>query len=204
MLDALMPKTRRAILGLLFRHPGEAFYQGQIMRAVGGGRGAVQRELASLTEAGILRRDLRGDRAYFLANEDCPVFQELRGLVLKTVGLVDVLAAGLRELDGVRVAFVYGSFARGDLDAQSDVDLMVVGDVDFAHVSLSLRESEEQLRRDVNPTVYPVAEFQEKVAARHHFLTRVLAEQKLFVIGDADVLAGLAAGRLAHAASVQP
>ncbi len=204
MLDALMPKTRRAILALLFRHPGEAYYQGQIMRAVGGGRGAVQRELASLAEAGILRRDVRGDRAYYSANEDCPVFQELRGLVLKTVGLVDVLAAGLRELDGVRVAFVYGSFARGDLDAQSDVDLMVIGDVDFAQVSLSLRESDGQLAREVNATVYPVAEFQEKVSARHHFLTRVLAEKKLFVIGDADVLAGLAAGRMAHAASVEP
>ncbi|MGD8240324.1 MAG: nucleotidyltransferase domain-containing protein [Armatimonadota bacterium] len=203
MIDALLPKTRCAILALLFQRPGEAFYQRQIMQAVGAGRGAVQRELDSLTAAGILRREVRTDRTYYVANEACPVFAELRGLMLKTAGLIDVLAAELRGLDGVRLAFVYGSFARGDAGPESDVDLIVVGDVTFAEVSGSLRPAEERLGREVSPTVYSISEFRDRVSAGHHFLTRVLAEEKLFIVGDAGVLAELAAGRMTHAASGQ-
>ena len=198
MIEALLPKTRRAILGLLFRHPGEAFYEREIVRAINGGRGAVQRELRALTRSGILQRDVRGNMAYYRANEACPIFPELRGLILKTVGLVDVLGAALQGVAGVRLAFVYGSFASGKAGAESDVDVIVVGDVSFAQVSQGLRPAQERLGREINPTVYSISEFREKVAARHHFLTRVLSQEKLLIIGDADVLEKLAGEGLAE------
>jgi predicted nucleotidyltransferase len=158
----------------------------------------VQRELAALAAAGIIRQEMRGDRAYYAANERCPIFGEIRGLVLKTVGLLDVLVEALKQLQGVRAAFVYGSFARGDADTHSDVDVMVVGDASFADVSTSLRGAEERLGREITSTVYSASEFQQRVASGHYFVTRVLAEEKLFVVGDADVLAELAARGLAE------
>lgn len=203
MIEALLPKTRRAILGLLFRNPTEAFYEREIMRAIDGGRGAVQRELANLTRFGLVRRDVRGDRVYYGANEECPIFPELRGLILKTVGLVDVLRAALEGVHGVRLAFVYGSFARGEAGPESDVDLIVVGDVTFAHISRALRTAHDRLGRVMNPTVYSVGEFREKLADRHPFLRRVLSGGKLFVVGDAHVLAELAGEGLAAQASGQ-
>lgn len=203
MIEALLPKTRRAILGLLFRNPTEAFYEREIMRAIDGGRGAVQRELANLTRSGLVRRDVRGDRVYYGANEECPIFPELRGLILKTVGLVDVLRAALEGVHGVRLAFVYGSFARGEASAESDVDVIVVGDVSLAELSQRLRPAHERLGREINATAYSISEFREKVAGRHHFLTRVLSGEKLFVIGDAHVLAELGGQGLAAQPSGQ-
>jgi predicted nucleotidyltransferase len=192
MIEALLPKTRRSVLGLLFARPDQAFYLREIVRATGAGRGAVERELRSLAEAGIVTREPRGNLTYYRANRDCPIYTELRGLALKTTGLVDVLRDALSGLRGVKVAFVYGSLARGDDDAASDVDLLVVGHVAFGKVAERLHLTHETLGRELNPTIYSVEEFRQKVAEKHHFITRVLEGPKLFVIGDADALSRLA------------
>jgi len=187
-----MPKTRRAILALLVSRPGESLYLREIVRAISGSPGTVHRELRGMTEAGILTREQRGSQTHYRLNEACPIFPEIRGLILKTVGLVGVLRAALQGLDGVRVAFVYGSFARGDACPESDIDVMVIGDVAFAEICKRLRPAQQQLGREINPSVYPLREFRRKVAAKHDFLTDVLRDEKLFVVGDADVLAELA------------
>jgi len=200
MIEALLPKTRRSILGLLFARPDQALYLREIVRATGAGRGAVERELRSLAEAGIVVRETKGNLTYYQANRDCPIYPELRGLALKTVGLVDVLREALRGLRGVKVAFVYGSMARGDEDAASDVDLLIVGDIAFAKIAARLHPAHETLGRELNPTLYSVEEFGRKVAAKHHFVTRVLEGPKLFVIGGADALSRLAGTQVAHKA----
>jgi len=197
VIETLLPKTRRSILGLLFSHPDESFYLSEIVRSIGGSLGTVRRELLRLVDAGLLTRSRRGNQTHYRANEACPIFPELRGLILKTVGLVDVLRVALEGLDGVRVAFVYGSFAQGEARAESDIDVMVIGNVTFAKVCEHLRPAQEQLRREVNPVVYSVREFRRKVAAQHDFLTEVLQHEKLFVIGDADVLGELVPARAA-------
>ena len=126
---------------------------------------------------------------YFQANPRCPIYPELRGLMLKTAGLVDVLAGVLRPLAGrVDLAFVHGSVAAGTDDGDSDVDLVVVGSVAPADLSLPLRAARTRLGRDVNPTVYTPAEFASRRREADHFLTRVLDRPKLFVVGDADDL----------------
>lgn len=189
----LFGKTRRAILSLTFARPGEPFYLRQLMRAAGVGRGTVQREVEALTRAGILRRIVRGRQVYYEANPECAVFPELRSLVVKTAGVADVLRGALAPLaERLRVAFVYGSVARGAERPGSDVDLMVIGDAGFGEVVAALATAQDILGREVNPTVYPPDEFRSKRAGRQHFVSSVLKGEKIFVVGDERELARLA------------
>jgi predicted nucleotidyltransferase len=132
--------------------------------------------------------------AYYQANSASPVFTDLRGLLLKTAGLVDVLADALKALKGkVHLAFVYGSIARNEDTSESDIDLMVIGKIDPADLALPLRHARTVLGRDINPTVYTPAEFDRKRATKDHFLTEVLSKPRLLVLGREDDL-GRAAG----------
>jgi predicted nucleotidyltransferase len=195
----LFGKTRRAVLSLLYGHADDAFYLRQIARAAGAGLGAVQRELKQLSDAGIIQRIVRGRQVYYQANPRCPVFEELKKLVVKTVGMGAVLQAALAPLaDRIKVAFIYGSVARNSEGWDSDVDVMVVGKVTFAEIVSSLSEAQKTIGREINPTVYPPAEFRSKLAAGHHFLNTVLKEPTLFLIGDKGELARLAKKPLAH------
>jgi predicted nucleotidyltransferase len=194
----LFGQTRRRVLAWLLGHADEAFYLRQIVRQTGAAHGAVQRELNALTSAGILQRTVAGRQVYFQADRASPVFPELRLLLLKTTGAVDVLREALAPLaDRIALAFVFGSAVRGDLDNHSDIDLLVVGDAPFAAVVDALNPAQQRLGREVNPTVYPPAEFREKICSGHHFLTSVLREPHQFVIGGSDELGGLGAERLA-------
>ena len=194
----LFGKTRRAVLSLLLGRPDEAFYVRQVVRAARVGQGTVQRELKRLADLGIISRQLRGKQVYFQANPKCPVFAELRGLILKTAGMADVLRDSLLGFgERINVAFIYGSLARGADKATSDVDLMVVGNVSFGDVVSAIGPAQETLGREINPTVYPPEEFRRKVAGGHHFLKTVLREPKLFLIGGERDLDRLAAERLA-------
>jgi len=186
MIDALLPRVRRDILALLFARPDGAFYQREIVRATEGGKGAVERELRSLVDAGILLREKSGNLAYYRANRDCPIYAELRGIMLKTAGLADVLREALARVDGIRFAFVFGSMAQGTGDAKSDVDVLIVGNASFADVSAALLPAQERLSREVTPTVYSPDEFRQRMAEKHHFLARVLSEPKIMLLGSPD------------------
>ena len=188
----LFGKTRRAVLALLYSHVDELFYFRQIARTAGVGLGAVQRELKKLSEAGIIRRTVRGHQVYYQANPECPVYAELKSLVLKTVGVGDVLRAALVPLaDRINVAFLFGSLGRGGERSSSDADVMIVVDVTFAEVVSVLGRAQETVRREINPLVYPPEEVQFKLAADHHFLKQVLECPKSFLIGDEHELAKL-------------
>ncbi|MGD1100806.1 MAG: nucleotidyltransferase domain-containing protein, partial [Terriglobia bacterium] len=176
----------------------EAYYLRQLVRSGGLGLGAVQREVKRLAEAGILRRTVRGHQVYFQANPECPVFAELKGLVVKTAGAADVLREALAPLAGrIKVAFIYGSVARFQQRNASDVDLMVLGEVSFGEVIAALRAAQELVHREINPTIYSPAEFRSKLKAHHHFLSSVLRNEKVFVMGDEHELARLGPIRLA-------
>lgn len=191
----LFGSTRRDVLALLLGRPDEQFYLREILRAVGGGSGAVQRELRQLVDVGLVERVERGHQVYFSANRNAAVFTELQAIIEKTAGAVGVLRASLAPLlrqGRVELALIYGSVASGKKTAQSDVDLLVVGDVSLAQIVPALRAAEARLGREVNPTVYPVKEFREKVKRDAPFLKRVRAGPKLFVAGDDRVLGRLA------------
>lgn len=198
---ALFGRTRREILALLFGHPDESYYLRQLVRSAGLGLGAVQREAKRLTDAGIFRRTVRGRQVYYQANPECPLFEELKSLAVKTAGLADVLRDGLVPLAGqINVAFIYGSVARLKQTSGSDVDLMVIGDVSFGNIVSALATAQETLSREINPTVYSPAEFRSKRKARHHFLSSVLKDEKVFLIGNEHEIARLGPKRVADRA----
>lgn len=189
----LFGKTRRAVLSLLYSHVDDAFYLRQIARAAGVGLGAVQRELKLLSEAGIIQRIVRGRQVYYQANPRCPVFEELKKMITKMVGVGATLKAALALLtDRIDVAFIYGSVARNNEHRGSDVDVLVVGKVTFSEIVSSLQEAQQTIGREINPTVYPLEEFRSKLAEGHHFLNAVLKGPMLFLIGDKHELARLA------------
>lgn len=140
-----------------------------------------------MVDAGLVTRKIEVARTLYGANQDCPVFAEIKSLITKTIGMHDVLYSALEGLRRkINVAFVYGSVARSGETARSDVDLMVVGRVDFSTIVSKLANAQKTLNRDINPTVYSVREFQSKL--RQNFLKNVLAQNKLFIIGDENVL----------------
>jgi len=148
-----------------------------------------QRELQDLTDAGILKSYRQGRMVYYQANQDSPLYSDLRGLLLKTTGLVGVLADALKPVASkLLLAFVYGSLASGEERSDSDIDLLVVGTAAPAALAVPLRHAREILGREINPTIYSPAEFAGKRAAKDHFLTRVLAKPKLLVLGSEDEL----------------
>jgi len=205
ILDAAEPgatlfgKTRRQLLGWLYGHPDERFYLRQLVRQTGAAQGGVQRELRLLAHAGLVTRTVDGRQVYFQANRESPVFRELQELLLKTVGAADVIRQALALIaPSIEVAFILGSAAKGTIRAASDIDLLVVGNVSFNDVVSALADAQQRLGRDVNPAVYPPAEFAKKVRGGHHFLTTVLREPKIFIIGTDHELGGLAEKRVAH------
>jgi uncharacterized protein len=197
----LFGQSRKAILGLLYGRADEQFYLREIARRAGTGIGATQRELKQLTESGLIHRLGHGHQVYFQANRKNPIFGELKSILAKTSGIRDVLLEALTPLaDRIKLAFVYGSVARGKENASSDVDLMVVGDVSFTDVVSALSKVEATLGREVNPSVYGRSEFREKFGAKNHFLATVAKEKKLFVIGDEREFRRVGQERLARRA----
>jgi predicted nucleotidyltransferase len=194
---ALFGQTRRAILALLYGHPDQSYYFRQLVRSARLGLGAAQREVKRLSEAGIIRRTVRGNQVFYQANPECPIFADLKGLMVKTAGVADVLRAALAPLTArIKVAFIYGSVAKLAQRNASDVDLMVVGEPAFGEVVSAVGSAQETLAREINPTVYSPAEFSSKLKAGHHFLTAVVGGERLFLIGDEHELARLGAKRL--------
>jgi DNA-binding transcriptional ArsR family regulator/predicted nucleotidyltransferase len=194
-LDALLPKTRQGILAATLVQPEKAWYVSELARRMGVPSSSLQRELQDLTEAGILKTHRQGRMVYYQANRESPVFPDLRGLLLKTAGLVAVLAHALKPVASkVTTAFVYGSIAAGSEASDSDIDLMVLGEVSPQDLALPLRRARESLGREINPTVYTPAEFERKRAANDHFLKQVLDKPRLLVLGIKDELGKVAGG----------
>jgi len=190
--DALFPAVRQRVLAVLFGAPDRSFYANELIALARSGTGAVQRELASLLAAGLVTVRDQGNQKHYQANAASPVFAELRGLVLKTVGLADVLQAALAPLaDQVAAAFVYGSVARQQDTAGSDVDVLIVSDaLGYAEVFSALEGAAQTLGRTINPTLYTRAELARRRAQDNAFVTRVLAQPRIWLMGDEEVLRG--------------
>lgn len=191
MADALFSTTQQRVLGLLFGQPERSFYATEIIGLAGSGSGAVQRELARLEQSGLVTVHRLGSQKHYQANPDSPLFAELCGIARKTVGLAEPLREALTPFASMIVAaFVYGSVAKRQDTATSDIDLMVVSDsLTYADLYGSLEPLGAKLGRAVNPTVYSRKEFAKRVREGSAFMTRVLAQPKLWLIGKEDDLA---------------
>ncbi|AQQ71542.1 putative nucleotidyltransferase [Limihaloglobus sulfuriphilus] len=185
VISRLFGKTRQAVLALFFTHPDESYYFRQVVKITGMGNGAIQRELKQLSDVGILNKKTMGRQVFYNANTECPIFEELSGMILKTSGVVDVIRKALAfKAEKINIAFIYGSLASGKVSSQSDIDLMVAGSVTFSEVVDLLMDVQAELAREINPSVYSLEEFIRKISEKHHFLTTVLKSPKIFIIGD--------------------
>jgi len=191
LADALFAKVQQRVLGVLYGNPRRSFYANEVIALARSGTGAGQRELRRLEASGLVTVTRIGKQKHYQANASSPIFEELRALVLKTVGLADVLRAALAPVSqGIRAAFVYGSIAKGQDTAASDIDLMVVSDrLTHADLFAALEQATAQLGRKVAPTVYSSKELTKRVRQENAFVTRVLAQPKLWLIGDERDLA---------------
>jgi predicted nucleotidyltransferase len=191
-VSLLLSEYRRRVLGLLLLRPELALHGREVARQTGLAAGTITRELSKLVDAGLLTRVKRGNQQVYSANTSSPIFAELASILRKTSGMADVLAFALAPAASqVRVAFVFGSVARAQETAGSDVDVMIVGDLGFAEAVALLHPSQAILGREVNPKVFAAAEFSAK-AATEAFLIDVLAKPKIFLIGNAHELEELA------------
>jgi predicted nucleotidyltransferase len=193
LADALFPRVRQRVLALLFGNPNRSFFSNEVVALAQSGTGAVQRELASLSQAGLLTVTSRGNQKHYRANKAAPVFKELHGLILKTSGLVDILRSALAPLASqIEAAFVYGSVAKRTDTASSDVDVMIVSDtLGYADVFSALESTTGRLGRKVNPTLYSRAELAKRIKQNSAFTTRVLTQDKIWLIGSQETLYGI-------------
>lgn len=184
--ECLFTKTQQRVLGLLFGRPDETFYLNEIVRLAGVGKGTIKRELERIQTAGLVTVTRIGNQNHYQANAECPIYGELLGIVRKTFGVVDVLKSALLPLDDrIDFAFVYGSIAKGNATAKSDIDLMVVTDsLAYADLMTALTVAEQSLGRIINPSIYDLAQFKRKWQEGSAFITRTMKQPKLWIKGE--------------------
>jgi len=181
--DALFTKTQQRVLALLYGKPDQSVYLNEIVRLAGVGKGAVSRELAKLVNAGLLTVSKQGNQRHYQANADNTIYSELKQIVQKSFGVVDVVKASLSPLfKQLELAFIYGSMAKDSAHAKSDIDLMLVGEaLSYSEVMGLLDTAEQQLARTINPTLLTLVEFEKKLNDGQSFLTRVVEQPKLWI-----------------------
>jgi predicted nucleotidyltransferase len=184
--DALFSKVQQRVLALIFGHPERSFYTSEIVRRIHSGTGAVERELSRLQRSGLVSVERIGNQKHFRANRESPVFGELQSLVLKTVGLTEPLRKALEPYsDKIKAAFVYGSVAKGSDTAQSDIDLMVIGDeLSYSDLYTALQNAEGLLQRKVSPLFLSTKDWKRKAPQKDSFANKVTAQPKLFIFGS--------------------
>jgi predicted nucleotidyltransferase len=189
LADALFSRTQQRVLGLLFGQPHRAFYANELIQLAGGGSGAVQREVARLVQSGLVTVRIVGNQKHYQANAASPLFAELEGIVVKTVGLAQPLRDALGALAGIRAAFVYGSVAKREDAATSDIDVMLLSDsLTYADVFPALEKASERLGRPINPTILSSKDLSRRLKSDSAFVKRVLSQPKIWLIGVEDDL----------------
>jgi predicted nucleotidyltransferase len=188
-LESLFPSVRAGLLSATMLQPEHWWYMTELAKHLGVPPSSLQRELDSLVEAGFLLRRQDGRRIYFKANTESPLFPELRGIVEKTSGVIPALTTALDKFrEKINVAVIYGSMARGQEHAGSDIDLMVVGRLQQIDLLPILRKLENRFRREVNVTLFSPEEFQRRRAAADHFLSSVLKGKTILLKGSVHEL----------------
>lgn len=188
--NALFSKVQQCVLALLFGQPNRAFHTNEIIRLTHSGTGAVLRELEKLAAAGIITIHSTGNQKQYTVNRASPIFTELHSIVLKTFGLADVLKQALTVIEPhIKTAFIYGSVARQEDTANSDIDLMLIADdLTYADVFQLLENVQTRLGRTINPSFYSPTEWRRKLHDNNHFIRQIIKQPKVFLIGTEDEL----------------
>ncbi len=192
MILQLFPTARAKILQALFQNPSRSLHLRELARISGMSVGSVQAEVNKLSKIELLLQRRDGNRLYFSANTENPIYEDIRNIVIKTTGVRPRLLEALNHVDGIHFAFVYGSFAQNNQSANSDIDLMVIGKIGLRALVPPLKPIAESMNRELNPTVYSESAFSEKWRAKDAFILEVTKSEKLWIIGNEDDLRSLA------------
>jgi len=185
LAEILFKDYRRRVLGLLLLHPDKSYHVREIARLTGTVAGTLHKELSKLAEAGVLLKQSSGNQVLYQANRDGLIYEELASILRKTSGVVDVLADAMAPLnDKIDIAFVYGSMASGKATSESDIDLMIIGDISFAEVVKAIYSAQTVLGREINPKIYNKEEWDKMLKKRDAFIKEVMTKPKLFVLGN--------------------
>jgi predicted nucleotidyltransferase len=184
--SALFTSTQQRVLAHLFGQPERSFFANELINLTGAGSGAVQRELKKLTTSGLVTSKMHGNQRHFQANPDSPIFKELTGIVQKTFGLAQPIIEALAPYrDAIRCAFIFGSVAKKQDTAASDIDLFVISDsLSYPDLLNQLLGTEVRLGRQINTTIYTLADVQQRTRQGNAFLTRTLAQPKIWIVGN--------------------
>jgi uncharacterized protein len=191
MLDKLFSsKTRVEILRLFLFNASNSFYQRQISGLTNQSIRGVQREVEKLHKIGFLEKSVQGNRVYYKVNRNTPIFEDLKNIFFKSVGIAEALKENLQDKK-IKIAFIYGSYASGQESLLSDIDLMIIGDISSRQLSRLLSKPKTELMREINYAVFSLNEFISKATQKDHFINSVLRDKKIFIIGSDDELKGL-------------
>lgn len=184
--DALFPKVRQRVLAILFGAPDRSFFANELVGLVRSGTGAVQRELSDLTSASLITVRAVGNQRHYQANAQSPVFAEIRGLVLKTMGLADVMRTALNPMaPRIERAFIYGSVAQQQDTSDSDIDLLVISaDIGYGELMGALEPASQTIARAIHPVVYTPGEWRQRLAQDNAFITRVMQQPRIWLFGE--------------------
>jgi predicted nucleotidyltransferase len=184
--NALFSKVQQRVLGLIFGQPERSFYMSEIIRKVQSGTGAVERELSRLQRSGLVSVERIGNQKHYRANQQSPIFAELRSIVAKTVAVTEPLRKSLEPYSNeIKAAFVYGSVAKGMDTANSDIDLIVIGDeLNYSGLYAAVQNAEDALHRTVSPTFLSFEDWWRKASGKRSFISKVNALPKIFVFGS--------------------
>jgi predicted nucleotidyltransferase len=188
LTQILSSQVRAEIFRLLFSDDKISIHLRDLQRQSGLSIGTIQKEIAHLKELDLVTSERDGNRLYYTANADHPLYKEICGLVEKTSGIVERLKEALSSIKGIECAFIFGSYAKGEVKSHSDIDLIVIGNIGLRTLSSVFKRLTEQTQREINPHIYSIKSWKEKLKKKDHFIKSVLNEKKVFLIGGEDVL----------------
>ncbi|MBI5681633.1 MAG: nucleotidyltransferase domain-containing protein [Deltaproteobacteria bacterium] len=181
-------RTRKELFRLYFTNPDNEYYLRELERILDIPVSMIRKELAHLEDTGIFVSSKKGNLVYYSLNKSYPLFEELKSIVFKTIGIQGLLKETLSKIKGIEVAFIYGSFAKKEDAAISDIDLFIVGKIDDSRLSREIRKLEEVLKREINYSVFTRDEFKKKAKERDSFIIDLLENPKIFIVGGQDDL----------------
>jgi len=189
MLERLFSsRVRVRLIAHFLLHPDVHYYVRELSRQIDANYSAIWKELKNLEQVGLLFSEASMGRKIYRLNSSFLILPELQSIILKTVGAGDLIRQTLNDLDGIEAAFIYGSFAGGEPDMQSDLDLMIIGEMDLSDLSSSIAVLEEQIARPVNYIIYSQEEWKTKIDEGDPFILNVVKGDKIMLMGSVDEL----------------
>jgi predicted nucleotidyltransferase len=186
VLTKLFSSTRAELLGLFFNNPDDKFYLREIARHIGKDAAGIKRELDNLVRIGLLAKEKRGVQKYYFANKNSPIFSEMKGLIFKTTGAQGAMKASLSRLKGVQAAFIYGSYAKGTEKEDSNINLMVIGQVNITELNDVVVSLEEKLKREIDYLAFDEQEYRKRKDAKDPFIREIVKGKKIVLLGRED------------------